>query len=160
MHDLTWADAYGANFRKLTPADIAAWEIEIRDRITDLRAGEALRAVRSIAELCRTGQWRAKTMPTANHVIGTIIRNRYEDRTGHMMKPVTRQEDFLNMVKGKMRATNAFYMRWNIMCSPDIYAKMERTTTGEECDMLNQWASGVWPDWHKPDLDEIAGFPS
>jgi hypothetical protein len=158
MHNMTWADAYAANFKKLQPFEVECWEAEMRERISDLREGEALKAVRTIAELVRTGQWKLRQMVSANHVISVIIRNRYEARTAHLCPPMSRQDEFLAYVKGKMRAANAFYMRWNIMCSPDIYAKAPRTTTAQECDILNAWAREMWDDWHRPTLDEIAAF--
>ena len=160
MHNLTWADCYAANFKKLTPSEVEVWESELRERIKDLREGEALRAVRTIAELIRTGQWKLRQMVSANHIISIIIRNRYEDRTGHLADSCTKQEDFIRAVKGKMRGAESFEMRWNIMCSPDIYAGLPRTTTRDECDILHAWAREMWPDeWHRPSFDEIARFP-
>lgn len=160
MHNLTWADAYGANFKKLSPLEVEVWESEIRDRIKDLREGEALRAVRKIAELIRTGEWKLRQMVSANHIISVIIKNRYEDRTGHLGHTFTKQEDFLNAIKAKMRHADEFYMRWNIMCQPTHYAGMSRDTTTEECDILCAWAFEMWPDeWHRPAYEEIGAFP-
>lgn len=64
-------------------------------------------------------------------------------------------QGFINFVKSKMVSATRYIDRWNILCSPEIYANASRTTTKEECDELNKWAETRWRDWHMATAEEL-----
>ena len=61
------------------------------------------------------------------------------------------KEGFLNAVWGRMVAASSMIDRWNAMCSPDHYCRLQRTTTNEECMELERRAINKWGAlWQRP----------
>ena len=75
---MQWFQCYEVNFgKKLSQDEINDWTEEIGARIHNIQPGEALAAVRDLAEQIRAGKSpEGKYAPTCNHIIGRIIKLR------------------------------------------------------------------------------------
>jgi len=147
-----WARMYCQYFAR--PYD---FDPEMIARTLDIELGNWDRStlIKTMQWMTSAGQKWSKSPGGRELAIAYKMHNR---RTEAM--PVRTPEGFVNFVKSRMLRATTFADRWNIMCSPDLYAGAERTTTGEECDTLHVWASGEWEEWHRPTLEEIANMPT
>lgn len=143
-----WATALADYFGlHLSSADICRWWAELtegRESIRDLSYHEAAEAVRKQAMRRERGKYESK--PTLRDLRIWILSNR-KFNGGEVE---TASEQFISRVKAKMLAEKDNDKKWEWLCAPDQFG-FERSTTAEECRILENWAGRNCPGFHRPE---------
>ncbi len=152
------ADYYGLH---LHDSDVRRWWAELTDGpegIRNLSYHEAATAIRKQAMRRERGKYESK--PTLRDLRIWILSNR-KFKGG---EAETASEQFISRVKAKMLAEKDNDKKWEWLCAPDQFG-FERSTTIEECRILESWAFHQCPGFHRPEwmkeaakkLSEIMG---
>ena len=119
--------------KKLNPHEVEIWETEINEQVRDCSASEIVDGVRSWCEEKRKGI--KKYQITVNDIISSIIKLRYQIRTGASEEELTTQcEEQVNKLKHKIRTAETDMDKWNIICKP---------RTVPECAELEKFAESL-----------------
>ncbi len=147
---MSLADYFGLH---LTDADIRRWWSELvdgQDGIRELSYHEASSAIRNQAMRREKGKYDSK--PTLRDLRIWILSNR--KFKGNASE--TKSQQFISRMQAKMLSAKDHETRWEIMCGPENYG-MERTSTADECQIVENWAVNQWPDFGRPAWMKEAG---
>lgn len=75
IYEITWAEEYGARFKKLDARDVEVWEEILANEIHNLGTGEIAKAVKLLGEQKQQGRF--KFAPTIEDLKAAIIKNRW-----------------------------------------------------------------------------------
>ena len=59
------------------------------------------------------------------------------------------------MLKSRILNAGTHMERWNILCDPQIYCGASRTTSVEECVILEDFCKEKYADYKRPTIDDL-----
>jgi hypothetical protein len=80
-------------------------------------------------------------------------KNRRMERDGTLS--ASTKDGFIAMLKSRILNASSHMERRNILCDPQIYCGAKRTTTFEECQILEAFCEEKYKDWKRPTIDDL-----
>ena len=150
MRNIKWNEAFSVSFYKLSEREVEVMDAEMETKIDNLREGEMLAAVRSLAEEVRTGKKGPKFVPKVGHLMSAIIRNRFLQKhppADLRQKPL---EAKLNVLKNAIMRAPDHAARWEIICDGIHGNQIWTQQECELCPKLEQFTFARFPDFKRP----------
>ena len=155
--DVSWNVLLHDYFKmNLDAGEINRWPMLISEDLGGVTESELCSAIRFAQANRRNDDRQYNKKPdieTLEIWVKWYRKNRRMERDGTLS--ACTQDGFIAMLKGRILNAGSNMERRNILCDPQIYCGAKRTTTFEECQILEAFCESKYKDWKRPTIDDL-----